>query len=591
MPEFDAHCAQFICQRVWNSYISFSSTYVAFVLFGMASIILFSSRMISQPTYLSDEKKDPIGLFAPKYLTFRAKYRLASISYCLLLLVAYLVLTLVLDQPGVDLPTWGKLKPAPTAPIKIVKENVTFEVKNLDATVPLLLAFMLIGFLPRIQLVELYEKRLREWVHEIFLIPALGRSTANRIETAAIRPDMSSETCLTSEEGAYAEEMLGFKFMETLERMTFVLRAPERIGNDRSIGDADHIALYHERFETAATLMDKFCRDVSAAIYMIYTLSEPEKGVTLLSERLKSDHRVLHDEVRFLALVIAGAILRRTRNETQINRALDRIGLREPMPILPTTAGDLAIFVALLAAIAYWLWLVVQVALTAALTKVPGAFEYVSDQMIAITIDSVVSFFFYAFVLYLALSYQARRKEQLVWAAHGDKGFARRIEYLKIAILCTVVAAVAIFLYQALLFGFLFVPEKGPNWAHIGLLSLVLAIRLAVIAVLIVLLVDRQEADSNNKGSLALLLALFIFLVFLAGYTVGYTGVYIRNASLVKGTDASPAPMSDPQWREALLTGLQGIWIVSIVVPSLLKEIRDAVSEAATKLFHRFTPT
>src|SRR5262249_45373672 len=151
--------------------------YLFSLIFGIISVLLFSSQMMRQPTYLSSESNDPIGLFPPQYLTFRAKYRLASVSYAVLLVLIYVVFTLIMDQPGIDLPQLGNVKATPTPPKELVMDGVHWQLKYLDPTVPLLLALVLIGMLPRFALIESYEKRLREWIHEIFLIPTLGRTT------------------------------------------------------------------------------------------------------------------------------------------------------------------------------------------------------------------------------------------------------------------------------------------------------------------------------------------------------------------------------------------------------------------------------
>ena len=186
MNDLDAYCQAYVCLRIWNGYFAFTPVYVLFLFFGIASLLLFSSQMINQPSYLLPEKNDPIALFPPQYLTFRAKYRLASLTYAILLILTYLIFSVILDQPGVDLSQWMKVKATQTPPKEFTVEGVAWQVKHLDPSVPLLLAFMLIGLLPRIAVVDAYEKRLRTWIHEIFLIPTLGRATADRIETATI---------------------------------------------------------------------------------------------------------------------------------------------------------------------------------------------------------------------------------------------------------------------------------------------------------------------------------------------------------------------------------------------------------------------
>src|SRR5256886_917658 len=185
--ELLAQCQGYTCLQILNAIFAFTPIYFIFLIFGVFSVLLFSSQMMRQPTYLSSESNDPIGLFPPQYLTFRPKYRLASVSYAALLVLTYLVFTLIMDQPGIDLPQLGSVKATPTPAKELMVDGVRWQIKYLDPTVPLLLALVLIGVLPRFALIESYEKRLREWIHEIFLIPTLGRITADRIENAPVR--------------------------------------------------------------------------------------------------------------------------------------------------------------------------------------------------------------------------------------------------------------------------------------------------------------------------------------------------------------------------------------------------------------------
>jgi hypothetical protein len=184
--ELLAECQGYTCLPILNAIFAFTPIYLIFLLFGVFSVLLFSSQMMRQPTYMSSESNDPIALFPPQYLTFRAKYRLAFVSYTVLLVLIYLTFTLIMDQPGIDLPQLGNVKAASTPAKELMVDGVRWQIKYLDPTVPLLLALVLIGVLPRFALIELYEKRLREWVHEIFLIPTLGRTTADRIENAPV---------------------------------------------------------------------------------------------------------------------------------------------------------------------------------------------------------------------------------------------------------------------------------------------------------------------------------------------------------------------------------------------------------------------
>src|SRR5262245_13656551 len=218
--ELAADCpGSYTCLPILNTIFAFPPIYLIFLLFGIFSVLLFSSKMMRQPTYLSSESNDPIGLFPPQYLTFRAKYRLASVSYAVLLVLTYVLFTLILDQPGLDLPQWGNLKATPTPPKEVMLDGVPLQVKHLDPTVPLLLALALIGVLPRFALIESYEKRLREWIHEVFLIPTLGRTTADRIENAPVDCTARPTPQLTIAQAQAAGPLLPPRSYETLSRL------------------------------------------------------------------------------------------------------------------------------------------------------------------------------------------------------------------------------------------------------------------------------------------------------------------------------------------------------------------------------------
>src|SRR5436305_14397824 len=105
-----ARCQGYTGLPILNAMFAFSPIYLVFLFFGVFSVLLFSSRMMRQPTYLSSESNDPIALFPPQYLTFRAKYRLASISYAVLLVLISVVFTFTMDPPGIDLTTLGNVK-------------------------------------------------------------------------------------------------------------------------------------------------------------------------------------------------------------------------------------------------------------------------------------------------------------------------------------------------------------------------------------------------------------------------------------------------------------------------------------------------
>jgi hypothetical protein len=143
--ELLAQCQGYTCLQILNAIFAFTPIYLIFLLFGVFSVLLFSSRMMRQPTYLSSESNDPIALFPPQYLTFRAKYRLASVSYAVLLILIYLIFTLIMDQPGIDLPQLGNVKAAPTPARELMVDGVRWQIKYLDPTVPLLLALVLTG--------------------------------------------------------------------------------------------------------------------------------------------------------------------------------------------------------------------------------------------------------------------------------------------------------------------------------------------------------------------------------------------------------------------------------------------------------------
>src|SRR5438876_7459115 len=135
--ELLAQCQGYTCLQILNAIFAFTPIYFIFLFFVVFSVLLFSSQMMRQPTYLSSESNDPIGLFPPQYLTFRAKYRLASVSYAALLVLTYLVFTLIMDQPGIDLPQLGSVKATPTPAKELMVDGVRWQIKYLDPTVPL----------------------------------------------------------------------------------------------------------------------------------------------------------------------------------------------------------------------------------------------------------------------------------------------------------------------------------------------------------------------------------------------------------------------------------------------------------------------
>ena len=368
--ELLAQCQGYTCLQILNAIFAFTPIYLIFLLFGVFSVLLFSSQMMRQPTYLSSESNDPIALFPPQYLTFRAKYRLASVSYAVLLVLIYLIFTLIMDQPGIDLPQLGNVKAASTPAKELMVDGVRWQIKYLDPTVPLLLALMLIGVLPRFALIESYEKRLREWVHEIFLIPTLGRTTADRIENAPVNRienapvDFMARLApqLTPAEDEAAGPLLPPRTYETLLRLSIITSVPETLKAVPSAArffDSAHLAAYGPRFAAAQTLADSFCAHIKAATALVNGIASPAAGVALLTDRLKAEHQTLKGEMRFLSLVLAGAILRRTGSEDQINRALAAVGLEASPSNVETTAGDTAIYISIWVAIAFWVWSVV----------------------------------------------------------------------------------------------------------------------------------------------------------------------------------------------------------------------------------------
>src|SRR6516164_1041667 len=130
--ELSAYCKSYTCVQILNDYYAFTPIYLFFLFFGIFSVLLFSSQMMRQPTYLSSEKNDPIDLFPPQYLTFRAKYRLASAWYAVLLVLIYVVFTLIMDQPGIDLPQLANVKATPTPPKEFTADGIVWRIKYLD---------------------------------------------------------------------------------------------------------------------------------------------------------------------------------------------------------------------------------------------------------------------------------------------------------------------------------------------------------------------------------------------------------------------------------------------------------------------------
>src|SRR6516225_2584613 len=590
--ELLAECQGYTCLPILNAIFAFTPIYLIFLLFGVFSVLLFSSQMMRQPTYLSSESNDPIALFPPQYLPFRAKYRLASVSYAVLLVLIYLIFTLIMDQPGIDLPQLGNVKAAPTPAKEVMVDGVRWQIKYLDPTVPLLLALMLIGVLPRFALIESYEKRLREWVHEIFLIPTLGRTTADRIENAPVDRienapvDFMARLApqLTPAEDEAAGPLLPPRTYETLLRLSIITSVPETLKAVPSAArffDSAHLAAYGPRFAAAQTLADSFCAHIKAATALVNGIASPAAGVALLTDRLKAEHQTLKGEVRFLSLVLAGAILRRTGSEDQINRALAAVGLEAPPSNVETTAGDTAIYVSIWVAIAFWVWSVV-VDGASALSQ-SDVIASVAEQIIGATIDGVVTFFVYAAVLLAAMAYRRRRREVGDWADYGEKGFARPTSYFKLALIALATGFCVTFAWRAVLFGAISVPSTGPNWLHIASLSMAESLRPPVVAVLIALLADRKEALSDRKGSLAVILASCAFFMFLSGFVVGdVIEATITNVSTAKD-GSERVVVSHEQWVSAFEDGLVGLWITLVLTFALLPQLRQACLSAFSR--------
>jgi hypothetical protein len=131
-----------------------------------------------------------------------------------------------------------------------------------------------------------------------------------------------------------------------------------------------------------------FCTNVKAATALVEAIVSPAPGVALLTDRLKAEHQTLQGEVRFLSLVLAGAILRRTGSEDQINRAFAAVGLQASPSDVETTAGDTAIYLSIWVAIACWVWWVVVDGATA-LSR-PDVTAAVAEQIIQASIDGLI---------------------------------------------------------------------------------------------------------------------------------------------------------------------------------------------------------
>jgi hypothetical protein len=575
--ELAAYCPPgYRCLPILNAIFAFTPIYLVFLFFGIFSVLLFSSKMMRQPTYLSLDKNDPIALFPPQYLTFRAKYRLASVCYALLLVLIYVLFTLILDQPGIDLPQWGNLKATPTPPKEVVMDGVAWQVKHLDPTVPLLLALALIGVLPRFALIESYEKRLREWIHEVFLIPALGRTTADRIENAPVECTARPAPQLAQAEAQAAGPLLPPHCYETLLRLAIIVSVPDVLKANPSAArffDAAHLAAHGPRFAAAGALAESFCSNVKTATALVAVIPSPAPGVVLLTDRLKAEHQTLQGEVRFLSLVLAGAILRRTDSEEQINRALAAVGLQTSPSVVETTAGDTAIYISIWVAIAFWMWSVAVDGGVAALSQ-SDIMAGVAEQMIQATIDGLATFSVYAAVLLAAMAYRRRRREEGEWADYDHNGFARPTSYFKLALIALATGFGVTFAWQALLFGVISRPSPGPNWLHILSLSMAQSLRPPVVAVLVALLADRKEASTDRKGSLAMILASCAFFMFLSGFIAGDVMEAIM-ANVAAGKDGSErAVVTREQWVDAFQSGLLGLWIILILFIAQLPQLR-----------------
>jgi hypothetical protein len=588
--ELAADCpGSYTCLPILNAIFAFPPIYLIFLLFGIFSVLLFSSKMMRQPTYLSSESNDPIGLFPPQYLTFRAKYRLASVSYAVLLVLTYVLFTLILDQPGIDLPQWGNLKATPTPPKEVMLDGIPLQVKHLDPTVPLLLALALIGVLPRFALIESYEKRLREWIHEVFLIPTLGRTTADRIENAPVDCTARPPPQLTLAQAQAAGPLLPPRSYETLSRLAIITSVPDTLKANPSAArffDAAHLAAHRPRFAAAEALAESFCTDVKAATALVGAIAAPVPGVALLTDRLRAEHQTLQGELRFLSLVLAGAILRRTGSEDQIKRALAAVGLQASPSDVETTAGDTAIYISILVAIAFWVWSVVVDGATA-LSK-PDVIAGVAGQIIQATIDGLATFFVYTVVLLAAMAYRRRRRDEGEWADYDNKGFARPTSYFKLALIALVTGFGVTFAWHALLFGVISVPSTGPNWLSLVTLSMAQSLRPPVVAVLIALLADRKEALIDRKGSFAVILASCAFFMFLSGFIAGDVMEAIM-ANVAAGREASErALVNREQWVDAFESGLLGLWIIFILMIAQLPQLRQAWLTALSRTLLRF---
>jgi hypothetical protein len=586
--ELSAYCKGYTCVQILNDYYAFTPIYLFFLFFGIFSVLLFSSQMMRQPTYLSSEKNDPIDLFPPQYLTFRAKYRLASAWYAVLLVLIYVVFILIMDQPGIDLPQLANVKATPTPPKEFTADGIVWRIKYLDPTVPLLLALALIGVLPRFALIEAYEKRLREWIHEIFLIPTLGRTTADRIENAPVDFATRLVPQLTPAEAQAAGPLLPPRAYETLLRLSIIRSVPETLRADPSAArffDAAHLAAHRPRFATAEALAASFCTNVKAATALVGAIVSPAPGVALLTDRLKAEHQTLQGEVRFLSLVLAGAILRRTGSEDQINRAFAAVGLQASPSNVETTAGDTAIYLSIWVAIACWVWWVVVDGATA--LSQPDVTAAVAEQIIGATIDGLITFFIYSAVLLAGMGYRRRKREAREWADYGNKGFARPTSYFKLALIALITGFGVTFVSQAVLFGVFSVASAGPNWLHILSISIASSLRPPVVAVLVALLADRKEALVDRKGSLAVIVASCAFFMFVSGFIVSdVIEATISNVTTAK--DASErAVVTHEEWVGAFESGLLGLWIILIVVIAQMPQLRQASITALSRTLFR----
>jgi hypothetical protein len=272
--------------------------------------------------------------------------------------------------------------------------------------------------------------------------------------------------------------------------------------------------------------------------------------------------------------------LRKSNSEEQINRALFKIGLEEPISALERRPGDTAIVVSAGVAVLYWFWEVVR-QLIGLVGHRPDMLGGIAGMLVDVSLDAVVTFVIYAFVCFVGLFYQARKKRKNLWAADGDAGYARVTLYFRLIIFTFLIGFLVIFGFQAAAFAWLFRATGAPNWSNMVILGVAQGIPIAALTLIAALLADRPKGRGDKNGYiwLALWLGVIAIVGFLSGFFAEYGNQYVASSAGGRTT-----AITNEHLREVFANGILGLLTFLAVAFAVSSDLRQVVSGLPSRM-------